>query len=166
MAIPLRRANPANITAAFRTFFVTSSISGKRNLLQSNRSAKLFIEVLCHYRSQRKYLLHDFVVMPDHFHALLSLTSDISIERAVQFIKGGLAFRAGRELGFRSPVWEWGFSEIRIYSSEALARVRDYIYNNPVKRRLVQHASDYPYSSSHCGLDLDEVPQGLKPTES
>jgi len=39
MAIPLRRADPANITAGLRTFFVTSSIAGKRNLLQSHRSA-------------------------------------------------------------------------------------------------------------------------------
>jgi len=39
MAIPVRRSNPANIASTLRTFFVTSSIAGKRNLLQSQRSA-------------------------------------------------------------------------------------------------------------------------------
>src|SRR5436190_23805955 len=61
MAIPLRRSDPANIVAGCRTFFVTSSIAEKRNLLQSHRSAELFIDVLYQYRSQHKYLLHDFI---------------------------------------------------------------------------------------------------------
>jgi putative transposase len=166
MAIPLRRADPANIVAGVRTFFVTSSVAGKRNLLQSDRSAQLFIEVLYHYRSQHKYRLHGFVVMPDHFHALITVGEEISIERAVQFIKGGFAFRAGKELGFRPPVWERGFSEVRIYGPEALSRVREYIEQNPVKRRLVETPAEYAYGSANGGFDLDEVPQGLKPGRS
>ena len=95
VSIPIRRSNPANIAADLRTFFVTSSIAEKRRLLQSERSARLFIDVLYHYRLQKKILLHDFVIMPDHFHVLVTLDTNISIERAVQFIKGGFAFRAG-----------------------------------------------------------------------
>src|SRR6185437_1622228 len=133
MAIPLRHSDPASITAGLRTFFVTSSIAGKRNLLQSDRSANLFVDVLYSYRSQQKFLLHAFVVMPDHFHALITV-ANISIERAVQFIKGGFAFRAGREFGFPSPVWERGFSEVRVNDSEAAARIREYILQNPVRR--------------------------------
>jgi putative transposase len=68
-------------------------------LLQSRRSAELLVGVIYHYRSQQKFLLHGFVVMPDHFHILMTLGREISIERAVQFIKGGFAFRAGKELG-------------------------------------------------------------------
>ncbi len=62
MAIPLRHSNPLHVIAGARTFFVTSSISGKRNLLQSDRSAGLFIRVLYDYRTQRKFRLHEFVV--------------------------------------------------------------------------------------------------------
>jgi putative transposase len=114
MAIPLRHADPVRATAGARTFFVTSSISDKRNLLQSERSAGLFVRVLYDYRAQRKFRLHEFVVMPDHFHTLLTVECEMTIERAVQFIKGGFAFRAGRELGFRAPIWQKGFSEVRI----------------------------------------------------
>jgi len=162
VAIPLRRANPDNIVA-LRTFFVTSSIAGKRRLLQSAHSAELFINVLYHYRSLRKYLLHDFVLMPDHFPVLITLGSEISIERAVQCIKGGFAFRAGKELGFHSPVWERGFSESRVTDADSLLRVRDYIADNPVKNGLVKTANEYAYCSSHPGFVLDDVPQWLKP---
>jgi REP-associated tyrosine transposase len=156
MAIPLRHADPAHIMSATRTFFVTSSIAGKRNLLQSHRSAQLFVDVLYHYRAQHKYLLHAFVVMPDHFHVLITLGKEISVERAVQLVKGGFAFRAGKELGLRAPVWERGFSEVRIYDSDSRLRVCEYIAQNPVKRRLAEVPSEYTYSSSHGGFELDE----------
>jgi putative transposase len=101
--------------------------------------------------------------MPDHFHILLTVECDMSVERAVQFIKGGFAFRAGRELGFRAPVWQRGFSEVRISEPEAFERAREYIRNNPVARHLVDAAERYPYSSPQPGFQLDPAPQGLKP---
>jgi putative transposase len=165
MAIPLRRADPTHISPILRTFFVTSSITGKRNLLQSDRSARLFIDVLYHYRSERKYLLHGFVVMPDHFHVLITLNSEISIERAVQFIKGGFAFRGGKELGFKAPLWQRGFSEARIYDSKHFNSVLEYIGDNPIRRGFAQSAMQYPYCSVYPGFELDEAPQGLKPTQ-
>jgi putative transposase len=163
MAIPIRHSSALNIAATRRTFFVSSSIAEKRNLLQSHRSAQLFIDVMYHYRAQDRFLLHSFVIMPDHFHLLMSLGSEISIERAVQLIKGGFAFRAGRELGFRPPVWQRGFSEVRISDAIAFANVCEYIAQNPVKRKLTLTAAEYVYSSASSRFELDEVPQGLKP---
>lgn len=115
MTVPSRNACGAEILAGRRTFFVTSSTHGREPLFAREPAARLFIEVLYEYRRQDKYRLHGFVVMPEHFHLLLSVDSSLSIERAVQFIKGGFAFRAGKELGLRPPVWQKGFSEARIW---------------------------------------------------
>src|SRR5689334_9555094 len=130
MAIPSRHSSGLDVIAGQRSFFVTSSIWGKRALLQSDRSAALFRTVLYGYRCQGKYRLHEFVIMPDHFHALITVGFGITIERAVQFIKGGFSFRAGRELGFRSPVWQKGFSESRVTDAEQYAGIRNYIREN------------------------------------
>ena len=105
MAIPIRHSSPANATADARTFFVTSSIVDKRNLLQSDRSAGLFIRTLYEYRAQGKFRLHEFVVMPDHFHVLFTVDAAMTVERAVQFIKGGFAFRAGEVPGLAEGVF-------------------------------------------------------------
>jgi putative transposase len=161
MSIPARRADPTQVKAGARTFFVTSSAWGKQNLLQSNRAAELFIQVLYDYRAQNKFRLHEFVVMPNHFHLLLTVESEMTIERAMQFIKGGFSFRAGKELGMRSPVWQKGFSEVRISDAEAFRQVRTYIRNNPVARHLVAEPSDYLYSSAHPGFELDPIPHGI-----
>jgi putative transposase len=120
------------------------------------------INVLYHYREQGKYRLHEFVIMPDHIHLLITVGAEMTVEKAVQLTKGGFAFRAGRELGFRAPVWQKGFSEIRVYEREAYLGMREYIRANPVKRFLATASADYPYSSLRVEFELDPPPQRLK----
>ena len=163
MSIPSRNSNASAVASSERTFFVTSSISGRRSLLQSDRSAQLFPQTLSHYRDLAKFRLHAFVIMPNHFHVLITVGQNISIERAVQFIKGGFAYRAGKELGFRAPVWQKGFSEVRVLDETSLLRMAEYIHNNPVRRQIVDKPEDFPYSSAFAGSTVDPMPQRLKP---
>ena len=53
-------------------YFITASAFQKQKILQSNRMAGLFVDVLLHYRQKQKYLQHELVVMPDHFHLLIT----------------------------------------------------------------------------------------------
>ena len=162
MSIPIRNAERSHVVSGERTSFVTSSTWGKTGLLQSARSARLLINVLYHYREQGKYRLHEFVIMPDHIHLLITVGAEMTVEKAVQLIKGGFAFRAGRELGFRAPVWQKGFSEIRVYEREAYLGMREYIHANPLKRFFVAAAADYPYSSVRPEFEMDPPAQRLK----
>ncbi len=163
MSIPCRHSDPSRVIAYHRTFFVTSSIFARRSLLQSTRGARLFLELIYEYRREGKYLLHEFVIMPDHFHLLITVGPNMTIERAVQFIKGGFAYRAGREFGFHAPVWQKGFSEIRILDEQVFLKTRAYIHANPVRRGLAMTAADFEFSSAHSGFELDAPPQWLNP---
>jgi putative transposase len=154
-------AAPPRGNTGYSTYFITSSTFQKQSLFQSERMAKLFIEVLQHYRTQEKYLLHEFVLMPNHFHLLITPT--LTLERALQFIKGGFSFRAKKELGFGAKVWEKSFYDRRVRDMRDYQAVREYIRLNPVKRNLVTLAEDYLYSSAHPVFALDAVPQRLKP---
>jgi len=64
--------------------------------------------------------------MPDHSHLLITVRSNMTIERAVQLVKGGFAFRAGKELGLKAPIWQKGFSEIRVLDEKTFEDQRDY----------------------------------------
>ena len=142
-----------------RTFFITSVTAQRRTLFRRIATADLLVDVFPHYREQKKYLLHDFVVMPDHFHALITPASEISLERAVQFIKGGFSFRLKSSL----PVWQESFTNHRIRDDEDFARHREYIRMNPVRAGLVRRAEDYPHSSASRKFRLEPAPPGLKP---
>jgi len=138
---------------------VTSCTHERRSLFQSERMAELFLEVLLHYRKADRFLLHEFVLMPDHFHLLISLDPGMTVERAVQLLKGGFSFRAGRELGFKGEVWQRGFTDHMVKDERDFQSHREYIRDNPVKRGLAVRGEDYRYSSALPGFDLDAPPQ-------
>jgi putative transposase len=142
---------------------ITSSTWGRRSLFQNDRWAQLLVDTLHRYRGSA-YLLHEFVVMPDHIHVLL--TPKISLEKAVQFIKGGFSYRVKKELGSNMEVWQKGFSDHRIRDASDYRLHQTYIRENPVRKHLSERAEQYAYSSAHEGFDLDPVPQELKPRSS
>ncbi len=144
------------------TYFVSSNILGFRRLLQSNRSAGLFCEVLYHYRAEQKYLLHEFVVMPDHFHLLITPV-ETTIERAVQSVKGGFSFRARESFGWKGSLWQRSFHDRRIRDAAEYVTRRGYIWWNPVEAGLCARPEDWPFGSASGKFELDAVPQRLKP---
>ncbi len=90
-----------------------------RRLLQSERNAILLIDVLRLNVAAGKFQLHDFVIMPDHLHLLMALSTAMTIERAMQLIKGGFSYRLKREFGYQGELWQRGFSEVRIHDGQS-----------------------------------------------
>jgi putative transposase len=144
-----------------RTFFITTITAGRLPIFRRDPTAKLLIDTLAHYREQKKFFLHEFVIMPDHIHALLTPAPEISLERAMQFIKGGFSFR----LKSKGAVWQASFTNHRIRNLEDFESHCDYIRMNPVRARLAPRPEPYPYCSASGALQMDKVPQGLKPHE-
>src|ERR1700722_5741825 len=136
-------AAPAYPTA--RTFFVTTSVAAGRSLFQTARMANLFIEVLRSYMRAGKFEVHDFVVMPNHVHILLTIPADSSVEQALQLIKGNFSYRVKKELGFQGEIWQRGFSDVRIDDEWAMKQHHEYIAQNPVKAGLAGAAEEYPF---------------------
>jgi len=96
-----------------------------------------------------RFNVHDFVVMPNHVHILLTVPGALSIEKAVQMIKGGFSFRAGKELGYRGEIWQRGFSDVRITDERSFREHQTYIDLNPVKGGLASTPEEYPFGSAH-----------------
>jgi putative transposase len=118
-------------------------------VLQTERMATLFIDVLRSYMRAKKFNVHDFVVMPNHVHVLLSVGPEMSIEKAVQMIKGNFSYRAKKELGFPWEIWQKGFSEVQITTGASFVHHQNYIDENPVKAGLARSAEEYPYCSTY-----------------
>jgi putative transposase len=162
MAKPVRHANSNQVLSSSRTFFATTKTSMGRPVFQSERNAELLIDVLRRCVAEGKFQLHDFVIMPDHVHVLLTVSSESTIERAMQFIKGGFSYRMKKELGYLGEVWQRGFSELRVDDRESYLRHRDYIAQNPVQAGLVDVPDAFPYSFAY--LEKQKQ-QGLKPSQ-
>ncbi len=147
------------------TYFITANAWNGHALFQSERVVKLFLETIFDYRRQGKLRVHDFVVMRNHFHMILTPGEGVTLERVVQFIRGGFSFRAGKELGIKTEIWQRGYVDHRIRDAKDYEHHREYIRMNPVQAHLAEAPEEYPYSSAHGGFELDPVPQGLKPAD-
>jgi putative transposase len=144
-----------------RTFFITSVTAQRRALFQRAATADLLVDVFLHYRERGKYLLHEFVIMPDHFHALITPADEISLERAVQFIKGGFSFRLKSSL----PVWQASFTNHRIRDERDFEQHLEYIRTNPVRAGLTARVEGYTHSSAAGNFALDAMPLELEPLD-
>ncbi len=160
---PQRHSIADAVVSASRTFFVTSKTSMGRRLLQSERNATLLIEVLRSYVAQKKFRVDDFVVMPDHVHLLLTLDETITIERAVQYIKGGFSYRLKKDTGYLGEVWQPGFSEVRVEDKNSFEQHKKYIAENPAKAGLLKLGEEYPFCFTYLARQKQ---QGLKPSDN
>jgi putative transposase len=116
--------------------------------------ARLFLKTIYSYRRQGKFELHAFVLMPEHFHLLLT-PLEITIERALQLVKGGYSHSVKAQLQNPIEIWERGFTDHRIRDTEDFVHHRIYIHENPVKRHLVRQPSEFRYCSAFPGFKLD-----------
>src|SRR2546427_6738417 len=101
------------------------------------------MDVLVHYREQMRYVLHEFVIMPDHLHLLLTPEANVTLERALQLIKGGFSYRLGKAK--RGPVWEESFTKHRIRDQHDYETHGRDILLNPVHARLVERPAMYSH---------------------
>lgn len=157
MSIPKRHGSPPG------TYFLTSRTWESRPIFTKEPACAIFVETLTRYRDRGAYAIHAFVLMPDHFHLLLTPAEDKTLERVMQYVKGGSAHAIRQQLNFSFPVWQRGFSDHRVRSCEDFLGHLRYIASNPVQRRLCAAPQDYAWSSASGRYRLDDMPQRLKP---
>ena len=153
-------AAPSVGNTGYSVYFITASTFQRKPLFRDEPNAGLFIEVLFHFRDKKNYPLHEFALMPDHFHLLISPT--LSLERSLQLIKGSFSYRAKRELGQSGEIWQPSYYDRRVRDVEDYSNFKYYIGRNPVKRGLAEAPEAYPHSSAHPGFVLDEIPERMK----
>jgi len=153
---------PTRLISPPGTYFVTSATRQRRRLFVVENLARVFLKTLYGYRRQGRYELHAFVLMPDHFHLLITPAENVTIERAMQLIKGGFSHAAGEQRGHGKSLWERGFTDHRIRDGQDFEHHRNYIHNNPVEGKLIERACEYRYCSAFPGFKLDPWPSAAK----
>ena len=137
------------------TYFVTFSTWQRARLFVVENYARLFLKTLYEYKRRGYFQLHAFVIMPEHVHLILTPSEEVTLERAIQFIKGGYSRSFGLHFGLKKEVWQRGFTDHRIRDAHDFAFHREYIHLNPVRRGLVLNAAEYKYCSAFPGFRLN-----------
>ncbi len=143
------------------TCFVTTSAWEKREIFRVRENAEIVLATMLKYRDSGAYLLHEFVIMPDHLHAIVTPGPKHTVEKSMQLIKGGSSHEIHLKRGHKMQIWQPGFLEWTIRDSEDYRAKQQYIWRNPVVRELAETSEEWIFSSASRKCDLDPVPERL-----
>ena len=162
-----------------RHYSITICTKDKIPYFENYDIANGVIECLLSVRKRMGYLIFVYSLMPDHLHLLLmpdlvqqhgqpqglSLHRDkrsqcrdrarpcpISVSQFIGAFKSKSTHIFWKYKG-TGKLWQGRFYDHIVRSDENLIKIVDYILQNPVRKGIVEKASDYPYS----GL-VDEIP--------
>ena len=107
------------------------------------RCARPAVAVLSSDSLWRASMLSAWVLMPDHFHALVQLHSE-SLSRLVNRVKSVSSAAVRREVELPAAIWMRGFHDRALRVEDGLEQVEEYILLNPVRAGL---GDDYPWRS-------------------
>lgn len=106
----------------------------------------LFLEQCQKIHRRFEVRFHAFVLMSNHFHILLS-TPNADIDCAMNYFMRELCRNVNRRANRINHLFGGPYRPSLIYSKNHYALVLKYIYRNPVKARISESVSSYPYSS-------------------
>jgi putative transposase len=140
--------------------FITCSCYRRQPLLGSARRRDLFLTVLEQVRQRYQFVVLGYVVMPEHFHLLISEPQERSPSTVMQALKPGSARRvvipmrrrrnaAQPELFEHAPqhIWQKRFYDFNVWTGRKRVEKLRYIHRNPVKRGLVELPQLWRWSS-------------------
>jgi len=147
--------------------FVTAKTHQNRKIFSEDQAAKLLVLTIYELRDKLKFKLIGFVVMPDHMHLMLVPNIRNTISDVMRHIKGRFSRKYGLlSRGMNSPgygvtgdgvgnlslpdvkAWQKSFYHHVIRNRKEFDERLNYLYNNPVKAKLVEKQEDYRYSSA------------------
>ena len=163
--------------------FLTFSCFRRRPFLCKDRSCQWLANALIVARHEYDFRIIAYVFMPEHVHLLIHPNRrlyDISdilaavkmpVARAARkFItesaRDFLPYMQDRQPGGKVMFRFWqrgGGYDRNIFSPEELHEKIQYIHNNPVRRKMVSHATDYRWSSA---ADYAHIREGPLPVDN
>src|SRR5665213_569182 len=144
--------------------FITCSCYRRLPLFASARAKNLFVQILGEVRDRYGFALAGYVVMPNHIHLLIGESANGTLSTVMQILKQRVSRRlrrkprrksAAQQLALPFPqmnstlpqFWQPRFYDFNVWSQSKFVEKLHYMHMNPVKRNLVTHPKDWPWSS-------------------
>ena len=148
------------------THFITAPAFHRKRIFQNQRYGDLFAETVLRFRQDNAVLIHDYVIMPDHVHLLLTVYGDLSGAAAVRKLQRIFAEELNRQYGYSGEVWEESFHDDEITTPAECERSVKKIHSNPVRVGFCDQPGQYRMSSRSSHWVLDPLPESLRAVQT
>ena len=127
-----------------REYLVTSVTFERRPIFADLYCARIFIRELRRIENEELCRWLAWVVMPDHFHGLLSLGENESLSSLMRYLKARSARKIQRYRGVTGKVWQPNFHDRALRKEDQRIAIARYIVANPLRAGLVKTIGGYP----------------------
>ena len=124
----------------------------------------LMIEVFEASRRRLKFLLCGYVLMPDHWHALIWPQYPLLISQVLHDVKKVSALRLHAQRGSEGPLWQHQFWDRFVREAREFNERLEYMHMNPVRKGLVKRPQDWRWSS-YDNFALDKATVAVCPIQ-
>ena len=149
------------------TYFITSTVIEWLPVFTTAACCDILIQSLLHCRQHKGLQIHAWVILDNHFHAILSapdlagtltdlkrftartLLAQIKAEKREWLLNQLQYYCAAHKIDSQHQVWQEGVHPQQISSDAMMEQKIDYIHANPVRRGHVVGAEHWRYSSAH-----------------
>lgn len=104
----------------------------RRDLFETSGAAEVFLRTLYETTGQYGWIIHAYVLMPNHYHLALE-TPEPTLVEGMHWLQSTLATRFNRFRGENGHLFQGRYKSLLVEDNAALARVVDYIHLNPVR---------------------------------
>lgn len=118
--------------------------------------AKLVVSSIIWAKKQGWWRILGFVIMPDHYHAIVGLRSARRLSSIMESINKYTARRLNGLFQREGPFWQDGFYEHLVRDRKDYDNILAYVHNNPVEAGLVDSPDAWEYSTAYAEY-ADEI---------
>src|SRR5579863_4375668 len=129
-----------------RIFFVTANL-GRATAPFTEPEYPLMIKSLDDARRRLGFMLCGYVLMPDHWHALIGTAERPAISQVLHDVKRNSARRLHKLRGTAGPFWQHQFWDRFVRHAKEFAERMEYMHLNPVQKGLVARPEEWRWSS-------------------
>ena len=138
-------------------YHVTLRGNHRQDIFFKPADRRLFNELTAEVIDRFTARLHAYCLMTNHVHLLVQV-GDAPLGRLMLRIAGRYARTVQRQLHTTGHLFEKRYYPLLVDADEYLLELLRYIHLNPVRAHMVASANDYPWSSHHAYLGVQDQP--------
>jgi len=128
-------------------YFLTVCTHSKNKLFTSNEIVEPILKYLKETSLQFGFQIYAYCFMPDHLHILvLAENVNASLKNFVKIFKQKSGYYFKQK--YRIKLWQPSFYDHILRRRESLNSIAEYIFFNPIRKKLVKNYKEYPYLGS------------------
>ena len=154
--LPFVSSHPERYYGSGDLHFITATCYHRQPFLDTPARRDLFLHVLEHMRRRYRFVVLGYVIMPEHFHLLVSEPQSKTLSTVMRALKLGFSRRwlspgrappAAHSAARAASHLQARFYDFNVWTERKRIEKLRYLHRNPVKRGLVASPEQWRWSS-------------------